>query len=1277
MEYFLFFLLLFEISKTAEVDNYNMEIFDENNYMKGQFAVNSKGDVIIEYSDNDLRLFYGIKKNGKGFFNGEYIKKLQLNNNVRYESENIFISLKNSDNDDIQYLLNFGANDTAVELFNFEGNIGQSENYIIKTPNEVLGNSIFSYVNSLLEFNNNNNIKEYLLIYIYEQNYILKKLSFSGFNLNNIVINEVQTSPSTSNVNENRMVNGIVFNENYILVLFISGDKYFCNIFDLKLILKSNFALDIIEKFEDGFGLFAKAINLKEKYIAFFYYIKEGKLKFQLGQIENLDNIFNPSLNFNITQGIFLSDPRLNEIIKLNSQRCAFFAFKEKHKLNNNDNFGEVSDSLTILLFDLYNDYQNLKIREYEIRLETYKYHREISAAIYNGFICFSSSVYQSSHPNNIISIFMMFGYFNQTNQENNKTIDIYEYISNESNNHKNIVDDILNNIEIIIENNIFGYIFLKDRIKLVSIPSEIEFYNNEKILTNDDILNRDYLLKENINIYIKTGNYFFEYQIIVTEPEYEVFDSYPINISNYPSSDNELEQKSFFQPQKFYGKITCVNFMLYSKVDLCSYEKLLNSDCNIQKNNNSEVYKKLTNNIIQSYPEKGESVTIETGNNYVYQITTMDNEISSLNGTIDNPYNLSIINLGDCEDLLRGENNITDDQSLIFLKYEKLTEVVSDKSIQYEVYHPTTKQKLNLSICESSTISIYIPINLPEETKQIYTELDRQGYDLFNPNDSFYNDLCTQFKSKDGTDVPMNDRRNDYYLKYNNNTQCQANCQYDDYLSDLGYLKCECGVSNEDIETEHFDKFKNKVIYESFYDILKNSNYKVVKCYNLIFNKKIFLKNYGSMLVLAYFAIFTSFLIYYIIVGINPLKINTMKTINENQIKEKRKTVLLENVGIDINNNANKRQSKFKYKRIKKQSMNPPKKNSTKFINTKNEDKRNTFSNNDISIKTNSNFIRNKKINNHQKAKYKSIILFNKELNIINNNNNNNFPNNKKKKNINETVNSPSIQSLKSPMINQKKMKFSLSQKNIINDIKELNEIKEENKKLDDYELNNLEYLEAIELDKRNILDVYWSTLKREHIILFTFFIRNDYNLVSIKFSRFIFLVCTDMAMNVFFFTDDSMHKVYKNYGKYDFVQQIPQIIYTTIVSQVLEVFLCFLSLTDKHFYQMKEIKNVQNNMNLIFRILRCVKIKLIGFYAFTLILFAFYWYLVSSFCAVYQNTQIIFIKDSISSFLLGLLYPFVLYIFPAILRVLSLKDREKKRFKVIFIISDIIPIF
>ena len=119
--------------------------------------------------------------------------------------------------------------------------------------------------------------------------------------------------------------------------------------------------------------------------------------------------------------------------------------------------------------------------------------------------------------------------------------------------------------------------------------------------------------------------------------------------------------------------------------------------------------------------------------------------------------------------------------------------------------------------------------------------------------------------------------------------------------------------------------------------------------------------------------------------------------------------------------------------------------------------------------------------------------------------------------------------------------------------------ELKEE---LDNFELNNLDYDLAIKLDKREFLEIYWSILKREHLIFFTFFIKNDYNINYVKFSRFIFLVCTDMALNVFFFADETMHKMFLDYGKYNFLQQIPQIVYSTLVSQLIEVFLCFLSL-------------------------------------------------------------------------------------------------------------------
>ena len=164
-------------------------------------------------------------------------------------------------------------------------------------------------------------------------------------------------------------------------------------------------------------------------------------------------------------------------------------------------------------------------------------------------------------------------------------------------------------------------------------------------------------------------------------------------------------------------------------------------------------------------------------------------------------------------------------------------------------------------------------------------------------------------------------------------------------------------------------------------------------------------------------------------------------------------------------------------------------------------------------------------------------------------------------------------------------------------------------------------------------------------------------------------------MALNVFFFTDDSMHKIYLNYGKYDFIQSIPQAIYTTALSQLIEVFLSYLSMTDKHIYQIKHVKDEKIKKTIIFQNLKCIKLKLIGFFVFTFVFFAFYWYLISSFCAVYENTQVIFIKDSISTFFTESVYPFILYLIPSSLRILALKDDNKKR-TFIYKLSEIIPI-
>ena len=138
-------------------------------------------------------------------------------------------------------------------------------------------------------------------------------------------------------------------------------------------------------------------------------------------------------------------------------------------------------------------------------------------------------------------------------------------------------------------------------------------------------------------------------------------------------------------------------------------------------------------------------------------------------------------------------------------------------------------------------------------------------------------------------------------------------------------------------------------------------------------------------------------------------------------------------------------------------------------------------------------------------------------------------------------------------------------------------------------------------------------------------------------------------------------MHKIYINYGKYNFFQQIPQIIYSSLVTLIIEILIGILSFTENNIYQIRHLEEF--NPEKIKKILKIIKLKLIMFFVVTSIFFAFYWYLVSSFCAVYTNTQIIYIKDFVSSFCLGLLYPFIIQFFFALLRIFALGDEKKSR--------------
>ena len=67
--------------------------------------------------------------------------------------------------------------------------------------------------------------------------------------------------------------------------------------------------------------------------------------------------------------------------------------------------------------------------------------------------------------------------------------------------------------------------------------------------------------------------------------------------------------------------------------------------------------------------------------------------------------------------------------------------------------------------------------------------------------------------------------------------------------------------------------------------------------------------------------------------------------------------------------------------------------------------------------------------------------------------------------------------------------------------------------------------------------------------------------------------------SINGFFFTDDTMHKIYEDKGVYNIVFQIPQILFSTIISAVINVLLKKLSLTEANILSIKKEKDNQKN--------------------------------------------------------------------------------------------------
>ena len=98
----------------------------------------------------------------------------------------------------------------------------------------------------------------------------------------------------------------------------------------------------------------------------------------------------------------------------------------------------------------------------------------------------------------------------------------------------------------------------------------------------------------------------------------------------------------------------------------------------------------------------------------------------------------------------------------------------------------------------------------------------------------------------------------------------------------------------------------------------------------------------------------------------------------------------------------------------------------------------------------------------------------------------------------------------------------------------------------------------------------------------------------------------------------------------------------------------------------EIKKQKIYENATNKVKKVKRKIVIKYIIFFISSIIFIVLFWYYLSSFGAVYKNSQFYLIKNTFISFTLSLLYPFIINFLPGILRYISLNNKKMILYKI-----------
>lgn len=262
----------------------------------------------------------------------------------------------------------------------------------------------------------------------------------------------------------------------------------------------------------------------------------------------------------------------------------------------------------------------------------------------------------------------------------------------------------------------------------------------------------------------------------------------------------------------------------------------------------------KLKKDIFSLADLKNQDNSTDSGNetNYVVTVTNAEPTTSDIITAISS--NSTIMNLTECQSILRKNGILAEDADLQVLTItyspnvstSSSTGVTSGSSVVYKFISSKTNKEVDTSLCANTKMTVLIPLNKDVLSMDYSILLEYQQYygaNFFDKDDAFFNDQCQGYIDIETNLDTTPTLRRQYYqnISLACETDSTTNTCEAQGVNTLGFVICECDF-NVDLEVS--SSYTSDALDSSI-----GSNIIIATCYKQFFKTETYSSNFGFIM--------------------------------------------------------------------------------------------------------------------------------------------------------------------------------------------------------------------------------------------------------------------------------------------------------------------------------------------------------------------------------------------------------------------------------------------